>query len=416
MASFNYVPSRIAINQRIASPILPSNISIARHAPLRNMAALNSTVSLSISSRGASSALAGSPVALTMFQVSGNNIAILSDLGELPKVLNSIESMKNGVAILCNCAAEGDAAGMSRAANEEVLPHMRSANIIDQKFLASNSLTVDIVAGLLQELRSAQHELLKGAREQIEKVAGTPKEDVTDIELSTLADAQEIAVKTAEQVAITDQKEETISEQLWGKIWSSASGSAYLTYADAKTKILKERLRITSLLIRHPNISKESNSYRLNIAGPGITMQIKTLKRPGAEIVQSNMTKGSGLHRKYLINFAMKMIFRFIEKQQEARKKAKERRDAQLAEQERIKQKKQKAKIAERIIQKRLLLEKLIGIRSSILESLQKLEMLCMRALKQEKKTVVLDELRQAARNNLYFEQLSKREAKNSAA
>lgn len=383
MASFNYVPSGISINQRIALPILSNNISIARHAPLRNMATLNSTASLNISSRGAASALLGSPVALTMFQVSGNNIAILSDLGELPRVLNSIESMKNGVAILCSCAVEGDAAGMSRAANEGVLPHMRSANIIDRKFLESNSLAVDIAAVFLQELRQAQLELMTGTRRQIEKIAEMPAEELTEKEMQALAGAVQIASETAEQAAITDLNEGTITDELWHRMWAKSPAEALSRYHSTKIAIMSQQEKLSALLETiYLNIEFLPSS---SIPDYKSTMSESDLRGPKGlcELDAPAVFDRAPIEIKSGYSFLASLLD-LLEKQSEARRKASEKMAEEKAEEKRAGEKraqskrqqiKRQAKIAEAKKLQAEYYEGMDSIRAYISEALAKLEL-----------------------------------------
>jgi hypothetical protein len=301
----------------------------------------------------------------------------------LPRVLNSIESMKNGVAILCSCAAEGDAAGMSRAANEGVLPHMRSANIIDRKFLESNSLAVDIAAVFLQELRQAQLELMTGTRRQIEQIAEMPAEARTEKELQALAGAVQIASETGEQAAITDLNEGTITEELWHRMWSKSPAEALSRYHATKIAVMSQQEKLTALL--ETIFSDMEALPSLSIPNCKSTMPesdlggLKALCELGAPAVSDP----APIEIRYGFSY-LATLLDLIEKQSEARRKESEKMAEEKAEEKRAYEKraqnkrqeiKRQAKIAEARKLQAEFYERMETIRTYISEALAKLEL-----------------------------------------
>lgn len=285
---------------------------------------------------------------------------------------------------MCSCAAEGDAAGMSRAANEGILPHMRSANVIDQRFLESNSLAVDLAPVFLQELRQAQLELMTGTRRQIEKIAEMPAEALTEKEMQALAGAVQIASETAEQAAITDLNEGTITDELWHRMWIKFPAEALNRYHTTKIAIMSQQTKLSALLetislnIENlPSSSTPNYKSTMSESDLGAPKDLCEHDAPTAFDPAAPIEIKSGYS-------VLASLLDLLEKQSEARRKesekmAEEKAEEKRADEKRAQSKRQQIKLQAKIAEAKKLqaeyYERMDSIRTYISDALEKLEL-----------------------------------------
>ena len=380
--------------------------------PPRDSLLSGRSLSLGISDSVIRNSLSAGPVAISVLEFPFESIAIVSDPTEHLEILRDVSSMKRGLESYCSCIVNGDHAGMARAATQEIIPKMRSVNIIDQKLLERNGQMIGIAATVLSEIRVVQAELLKGVREQIEEALKIPNDKTAEMGLSDIAGAVLIAAQTVEQAAITDFNELTISRDMWRQIWEMAPEGQAGRYVDAKKQISEDSDRIAALCAELETILYSPANES---TGAGFVVKSSQSFEPkkmnsGASTSADGPSVMIKDRSSYLL---LKILYQFVDRQAEARRKAAVKRQEELAEEERLREKKLKAKLAERKRAEKSLAEKLTIMRAFILEAIQKL---CAAYVTSQQQFGgdSFGELHRAGRDKLYFEQMAKKVARQA--
>ena len=400
-------------NQAFSSTALIRPVINTNILPPRGRISAGSSLSIGISGNGIRDNLLSRPLAVTILNFPGENIAVISDPDEHLGLLQDISSMKKGLEGFSSCIVEGDIAGMTKAATEIVIPKMRAANIIDQTFLENNEQMIGSIAALLTELRTAQAELLKGAREKIEEIVQNPKEGAMAQDLLDFAGAVFVAAQAAEQAVVTDTNESTISEDMWRQIWEKAPEGLADRYLSSKITILEESARIAELCA---DLDKAIN--RSDTGKPEAGTQTAVNPRCYEAKKETRSTTASiqsprELFKDWSTYLLLKALYELVEKQSEARRRAAAKREEELAEEQRLLEKKMKARIAEKKRAEKLLSQKLEAIRAFILEAVHRLDVIYA-AAQEHMELSVADERERAGRDKLYFEQKAKQTARQA--